>query len=57
MFGIQKENNAIIQHAVDEIILQENEKLSVKFETHENNDDEVKEDELYKLDKMILDEK
>ena len=57
MFGVKKENNAIIQHAVDEIILQDNEKLSVKFETHENNDDEVKEDELYKLDKMILGEK
>ena len=29
----------------------------MKFETCENNDDEVKEDDLYKLDKMSLEEK
>ena len=57
MSGIQKENNDAIQHAVDEIILQGNEKLSVKDETYENIDDEVDEDDLYKLDKMSFDEK
>ena len=57
MSGIQKDNNDAIQHAVDEIILQGNEKLSVKDETYENIDDEVDEDDLYKLDKMSFDEK
>ena len=38
-FGRNQENNAIAQHAVDEIILQEKEKLSVKDETHEKIDD------------------
>ena len=44
----------MVQHAVDETILQEKEKLSVKYETHENIDDEIDEDEMYELDKMSL---
>ena len=56
-FGIQKEKNAIVQHAVDEIILQENKQLGVKVETHNKIDDEVDEDELYEIYKTILDEK
>ena len=56
-FGRQQETNSVTQHTVDEIILQKNEKLSVKYETHDNIDDEVDEDELYELDKMSLDEK
>ena len=44
------------QHGVDEIILQEREKLSVKDETYENIDDEFDEDDLYKLDIMSLGE-
>ena len=35
-FGMHQDNNAIVKHAVHEIILQENIKLSVKYETHEN---------------------
>ena len=46
----------MVQHTVDEIILQEKQKLSVKDETHDNIDDKVDEDELYNLDKTILDE-
>ena len=49
-FVRQQEKNYVIQHAFDEIILQENEKLSVKDETHENIDDEFDEDEMYKLE-------
>ena len=30
--------------------------FSVKYETHENIDDEVDEDDLYKIDKIIIDE-
>ena len=46
-----QEKNYKVQHAVDEIILQEKENLSVKDETYENIDDEVDEDELYELEK------
>ena len=56
-FSKQKENNDIVQHSVDESILQENKKLSVKYETRENIDSEVYEDELHGLDKMSLDDK
>ena len=56
-FGRYQENDAIAQHVVDEIIQQEKEKLSVKDETHENIDDEVDEDDMYDIDKIILDEK
>ena len=42
------------QHAVDDIILKNIK--SVEYETHDNIDDGFGEDELYKLDAMILDE-
>ena len=51
-FGKQKDNNAIFQRAVYEILLQEKEKLNLEDETHDSIDDEVDEDELYKIDKM-----
>ena len=56
---IPQEVIAIVQHAVDEIILQEteSENLSVKNETHEKIDDEVEKDQLYDPDKLSLDEK
>ena len=47
----------MVHHVFDEIVLQESEGLNIKYETHENIDDEVYEDELYERDKMILDEK
>ena len=50
VFGRQKQKNAIVQHAVDDIILQDKEKLSVKDETHDKIDDEVNKDELYNLE-------
>ena len=37
--------------------MQENKKWSVKYETRENIDDEIDKDKLYKIDKMILDDK
>ena len=36
----------MVQYGVDDIILQEREKLSVKDETYENIDDEFDEDDL-----------
>ena len=56
-FEKQKKNNAMVQHAVDEIILKEKEKLIVKYEIHDNIDNESNEDELYEHEKNILDEK
>ena len=47
----------MVQHAVDEIILQEKKKPGVEYETHENIDDEVNEYDMYKLDKLSPDEK
>ena len=38
----------IVQDVSDEIILQENEKLVVKDETHDNIDDEVNKNQIYK---------
>ena len=35
-FGRQQENSYIVQHASDEIILQDSKTLSVKDETHDN---------------------
>ena len=43
--GIQQENNYIVQHAVDEIILQEK-NAKCKDETHENIESEVDEYDL-----------
>ena len=58
-FGKKQEINYIIQNEVEEIILQETEKLNLtlKIETHENIYDKVNEQELYDMDKLILDEK
>ena len=47
----RKGKNDMFQHAFDEKILQEKEKLSVKDETHENIDDEIDEYQLYDLEK------
>ena len=56
-FGRQQENNTMIQHVVDEIILQQNEKLSVKYETRESIYNEVNEDDLPDLENISLDKK
>ena len=52
----KQENNAMSQHAVDEIILQENNKLSAQYETHDNIDSKTNKDNLYDIDIMNLDE-
>ena len=38
IFIIKKDNNAIVQHAVWDIILKDNKKLSSKYESHGNID-------------------
>ena len=44
----------MVQRAVDEIILQKNEKLSVEDKKSKKTNDEFDEDDIYELDKMIL---
>ena len=55
-FNINQENNAMVQHAVDEIILRDNNKLSAEYEAHENINDEINEDNLYEIDNMSIEE-
>ena len=55
--SIQQENNSIVQHAVYEIILHENKKLSAKDETHNTIHSKFNENDLYDIDKMSLDKK
>ena len=57
IFNRNKQKNDIVQHAVDEITLQENRKLSVEEKARENTDSEVDENYLYEIDNMSLDEK
>ena len=49
-------NSAIVNHEVDAIILQENNKVSAESESHENIDFEIDENNLYHIDNMSLDE-
>ena len=50
-FVIHKENNSIVLYAFHHIIMQENNKLSVKDEIHKNIDDGFDEYELHDLEK------
>ena len=53
----QQEKNAIVNHAIYEIILQENNKVSTEAEAHENIDSKIDGNCLYQVDDMSLDEK
>ena len=52
-----QENNDVVQHVVNYIIFQQNKKLSVEDESHENIKSKVDENYLYEIDDMSLDEK
>ena len=56
-FSRQKENNAIFQNIVYEIIQQENKKLSAEDEAHGSIYSGIDENNIYEIDNMILDEK
>ena len=56
-FSRQKENNAIFQNIVYEIIQQENKKLSAECEAHKNIDSKIDKNDIYDIDNMTLDEK
>ena len=49
-------NNDIVQNAVDEIIQQENKKLSAEDEAHGSIYSGIDENNIYEIDNMILDE-
>ena len=53
----KQEENSIVQNEVDEIILQDNLKLSVWVKTHENIGSEVDENDIYDIDNVNLDKK
>ena len=53
----QKYNNTIVNSAVDEIILQENNKVSAGTEAQEIIESEFDENDLYRIDNMSLEEK
>ena len=55
-FNRNQEKNYIVHNAVDEIILQKNNTLSVEDKTHDNIDHEIDEDYLYEIENIILDE-
>ena len=53
-FRRHEDNNSIVKHEFDEIILQETKTLSVKYDTHKKRLDEINEDKPYKVNKMSL---
>ena len=55
-FNKNLENNDIVNHAADDIILQEKIKLSAEDDAHENADSEINEYNIYEIDNMSLDE-
>ena len=56
-FNRQQENNAIVNHVVDRIFLQENNKVSSGVEANGNIEYEINKIYLYQIDNMIVDEK
>ena len=53
-FNIQQENNDIVNSAVDEILLNENQKLSAAKEAPEKIESNFDENELYQIYKRVL---
>ena len=54
---MKKLKNAMVKYAVDEAILQENNKLSAEYEINDNINSDIYEGDLYDEDNMSLDEK
>ena len=55
-FKRQQENNIIVNSAVDEILLHENQKLSAEKGEHENIESDFEESKLYQIDNMSLED-
>ena len=56
-FNRQKEMNDIVNSTVDEILTQENNKVSTVKETYENVEYDFDENKLYRIDNMSLDDR
>ena len=52
----QQENSTIVNRAVNEILLYENQKASAEKRARENNESDFDESELYQIDNMSLDD-
>ena len=52
-----QENNYIVKHTADEIIMKEDNKVSAEEETHENIEYYFYENDLYQIDNMSLGDK
>ena len=55
-FNRQQENNAIVNSAVDKILLQENEKVSSVREAHENIESDFDEIKIYQIDNISIED-
>ena len=53
-FNMHQDNNDILNHAVDEIVLKENNKVSSQEEAHKNIEYDIDENDLYQIDNMSL---
>ena len=56
-FNRQQDNNSIVQHAVDDIILHKKNKLSAEDDSHRSIYSKIDKNDLYEIDNVILDEK
>ena len=56
-FNRQKENSDIVNNALDEILLQENNKVSNEYEAHKNIESDIYENDLYHIENRSLDNK
>ena len=52
----QQDNNYIVNIAVDEILLHENQKVSAEREAPETVDSDFDDNDLYPIDKMIIED-
>ena len=55
-FNRHQENNAIVNSAVDKILLQENEKVSSVREAHENIESDFDEIKIYQIDNISIED-
>ena len=55
-FNIYKDMNAVVNSAVDEILLQENQKVSADNGSHENTESDFDEKKLYQINNTSLDD-
>ena len=55
-FNMKQDNNAIVNSEVNEILLQENQKVSAEKGAHENIESDFDENKLYYINNMSLED-